>query len=155
MIRRCPRVRPDLFRTVRDLGLVSPGCPCGSGASEGCSSVWLPGWLPNPAGVYPGLAPSLLGGLAGDAETGADLGPGVAALAPALDCLGYGGVDLIGQTEYEGQGLNVAAADPAGAPLTGPSWRATQSEADEAPIEEMTCQDRYRPCMCQTAARAQ
>ena len=47
------------------------------------------------------------------------------------------------------------ATRPEGAPLTGPSWRATQSEADEAPIEEMTCQDRYRPCMCQTVAGAQ
>ena len=100
--------------TVRDLGLVCPGCSCGSGASEGCSSVWLPAWLPDPAGVYPGLAPSLLGGLAGDAEPGADLGPGVAAGAQALDRLGYGGVDLIGQTEHEGQGLNVAVADAAG-----------------------------------------
>ena len=44
---------------------------------------------------------------------------------------------------------------PEGVPLTGLSWRATQSGADEAPIEEMTCQDRYRPFMCQTAVGAQ
>jgi hypothetical protein len=37
---------PDPFRTVRDLGLVSPGCPGGSGSSESRSSVWLPAWLP-------------------------------------------------------------------------------------------------------------
>jgi hypothetical protein len=36
----------------------------------------------------------LLGGLAGDAESGADLGPGVAVGAEAVDCLGYRGVDL-------------------------------------------------------------
>jgi len=34
--------RPDPFRTARDLGLVSPGCPGGSGSSQGCSSAWLP-----------------------------------------------------------------------------------------------------------------
>jgi hypothetical protein len=46
LIRRYPRGRPDPFRSVHDLGLVSVGCPGGSGASEGCSSVWLPVWLP-------------------------------------------------------------------------------------------------------------
>jgi len=39
---------PDPFRSVRDLGPVPPGCPRGSGASRGCSSVWLPAWLPRP-----------------------------------------------------------------------------------------------------------
>jgi hypothetical protein len=43
----------------------------------------------------------LLGGLAGDAQPGADFGPGVAACPQALDCLGNGGVDLLGQTEHE------------------------------------------------------
>ncbi len=38
--------RPAPFRSVRDLGLVPPGCPVGSGAFQGCSSVWLPAWLP-------------------------------------------------------------------------------------------------------------
>ena len=38
---------PDPFRTVRDLGLVSPGCTGGSGSSKGCSSAWLPAWLPD------------------------------------------------------------------------------------------------------------
>ena len=37
---------PASFRAVRDLGLVPAGCPRGSGASQGCSSVWLPAWLP-------------------------------------------------------------------------------------------------------------
>ena len=46
LIRRYQRGRPVPFRSVRDLGLVSPGCPHGSGASRGCSSVWLPAWLP-------------------------------------------------------------------------------------------------------------
>ena len=31
---------------TRDLGLVTARCPCGSGTSEGCSSPWLPAWLP-------------------------------------------------------------------------------------------------------------
>ena len=46
LTRRYQRRRPDPFRTVRDLGLVFPGCPGGSGRSEGCLSVWLPAWLP-------------------------------------------------------------------------------------------------------------
>ena len=32
----------DPFRSVRYLGLVSSGCPGGSGSSEGCSSAWFP-----------------------------------------------------------------------------------------------------------------
>jgi hypothetical protein len=63
--------------------------------------------------VGSGCAPALLGGLAGDAEPGADLGPGVAAGAQALDGFGYGGVDLLGQAEHEGQGLDVAVPDAA------------------------------------------
>lgn len=51
LIRRFPRGRPDTFRTVRDLGLVSPGCPGESGISGGCSTVWLPAWLPSPGGA--------------------------------------------------------------------------------------------------------
>jgi hypothetical protein len=43
LFRRYLRGHPDPFRSVRDLGLVSAGCPGGSGATEGCSSVWLPG----------------------------------------------------------------------------------------------------------------
>jgi hypothetical protein len=42
---------------------------------------------------------------------GADLGPGVAALTQAFDCYGYRGVDVLGQAEHEGQGLDVAIAD--------------------------------------------
>ena len=50
LIRRYLCGRPDPFRSVRDLGLVSPGCPARSGSSEGCcSSVWLPAWLPLPS----------------------------------------------------------------------------------------------------------
>ena len=37
----------------------------------------------------------LLGDPAGDAETGADLGPGVTERTQALYCLGDGGIDLI------------------------------------------------------------
>jgi len=72
----------------------------------------------------------------GDAEPGADLGPGVAAAAQPLDRPGYRGVDLVGEIGYEDQGFDVAIASatrPQGAPLTGLPWRATQSEADEAP----------------------
>jgi hypothetical protein len=46
LIRRYPYGHPDPFRTVRDLGCVPIGCPAGSGASESCSSLWLPAWLP-------------------------------------------------------------------------------------------------------------
>ena len=55
----------------------------------------------------------MLRSLAGDAELGADLGPGVAAAAQPLDCLGYRGVDLVGEIGHEDQGLDVAIADPA------------------------------------------
>jgi hypothetical protein len=46
LIRRFPFGRPDPFRPVRDLGLASARCSYGSGAPEGCSSAWLPAWLP-------------------------------------------------------------------------------------------------------------
>jgi hypothetical protein len=46
LIRRYLYRRPDPFKTGRHLGLVSRGCPAGSGSSQGCSSVWLPAWLP-------------------------------------------------------------------------------------------------------------
>jgi hypothetical protein len=59
------------------------------------------------------LPPALLCRLSGDAEPGADLGPGVAAAAQARDGLGYGGIDLLGQAEHEGQGLDVAVPDAA------------------------------------------
>ena len=57
LIRRYLRGHPDPFRSVRDLGLVSAGCPGGSGATEGCSSVWLPAWLPGArlAGIASGF----------------------------------------------------------------------------------------------------
>jgi len=51
--------------------------------------------------------------LAGDAEPGADLGPGVAAAAQPLDRLGYRGVDLVGEIGHENQGLDIAIADSA------------------------------------------
>jgi hypothetical protein len=47
LIRRFLCRHSDPFRTVRDLGLVSPGCTGGSGSSKGCSSAWLPAWLPD------------------------------------------------------------------------------------------------------------
>ena len=48
-IRRFLYLHPALFRSVRDVGLVSLGCPDRSGAPEGCSSAWLPAWLPGRA----------------------------------------------------------------------------------------------------------
>jgi hypothetical protein len=44
-------------------------------------------------------APASLGSLAGDAEPGADFGPGVAEGAQAFDGLGDGSVDLGGEAE--------------------------------------------------------
>ena len=52
LIRRFQCGRPAPFRSVRDLGSVSPGCPHGFGASRGCSSVWLPAWLPKPTRAW-------------------------------------------------------------------------------------------------------
>jgi hypothetical protein len=37
---------PDLFRSVRDLGRVPPGCSCSSVFPESRSLLWLPAWLP-------------------------------------------------------------------------------------------------------------
>jgi ATP-dependent Clp protease ATP-binding subunit ClpA len=45
----------------------------------------------------------------------ADLGPGVAVAAQALDRLCDGGVDLLGQAAYEGQASDVAVPDAAAA----------------------------------------
>ena len=70
-------------------------------------------WRDLDAGSWPG-SPALLGGLAGDAEPGADLGPGVAGAAQAGDGLGDGGIDLGREAEHEGQGLDVAVGDAAG-----------------------------------------
>src|SRR5690348_13059294 len=71
-------------------------------------------------------SPALLDSLAGDAKPGADLSPRVAAGAQARDGLGYGGVDLLGQAEHEGQGLDVTVADTAAV--------CVQDAADECPV---------------------
>lgn len=49
---------PGTYTTRRDVtfGLVPPGCPGRFRSSEGCTSVWLPPWLPS--GPRPGLASS-------------------------------------------------------------------------------------------------
>jgi hypothetical protein len=60
-----------------------------------------------------GSEPSCLGGLAGDAEPGADLGPGVPGVPQAGDGLGDRVVDVIGQADHVGQGLDVAGSDAA------------------------------------------
>ena len=64
-----------------------PSRVSGSGLEGGCR------------GGHDALAPALLGGLAGDAEPGADLGPGVAEGAQAGDGLADSGVDLVGEAE--------------------------------------------------------
>jgi hypothetical protein len=46
LIRRFLCGHPDPFRSVRDLGCVPASCSCSSGIPEGCSSRWLPAWLP-------------------------------------------------------------------------------------------------------------
>jgi hypothetical protein len=56
----------------------------------------------------------LLGGLAGDADLGADVGPGVAERAQAGDGLADGGVDLGGEIGHGGQRVDVAGGYPAG-----------------------------------------
>ena len=45
---------PDQFRSVRDLGRVPSCCSFESEAPEGCSSAWLPAWLPWRARPGPG-----------------------------------------------------------------------------------------------------
>jgi hypothetical protein len=46
LIRRFLYRHPAPFKSVRDLGLVTARYSCESGTSEGCSSPWLPAWLP-------------------------------------------------------------------------------------------------------------
>ena len=48
-----PQRRPDLFRSVCDVGLVPGRCSCESGISKSCSPRWLPAWLPVDDGVTP------------------------------------------------------------------------------------------------------
>src|ERR1039457_6927500 len=91
--------------------MTSPFAAFGVSVSSCLAASGLQIGLQEPLGSA--TPPSLLGSLAGDAEPGADLGPGVAAVPQALDRLGDGGVDLLGQAEHEGQGVNVAIADAA------------------------------------------
>jgi hypothetical protein len=78
----------------------------------------------------------LVGGLPGDAEPGADLGPGVPAAAQALDCLGDGGVQLVCEAGHEDECSHVVdrwsagkAAGawlfdaPEGGPLRESNWK--------------------------------
>ena len=88
----------------------------------------------HPKGVHPRgsqiplpeLAPPLVGGLPGDAEPGADLGPGVPAAAQALDCLGDGGVQLVREAGHEDECSHVAVCNPATV--------AAQDAPDECPV---------------------
>jgi hypothetical protein len=66
LIRSSMSGHPNRFRSVRDLGLVSPGCPAGSGAFQGCSSVWLP--AARPAGIASGFK-SICGSMPGPSAT--------------------------------------------------------------------------------------
>ena len=45
--------RPDMFRADRDLGRVRACCSCQFEVSEGCSSRWLPAWLPPVHDAWP------------------------------------------------------------------------------------------------------
>ena len=81
-------------------------------------------------------SPALLSGLADDAKTDADFGPGVAAGAQALDSLGCGGVDLLGQAEHEAQGVDVAVADAAAV--------GAQDAADECAVLVVSTRRRRR-----------
>lgn len=53
----------------------------------------------------------MLGGLAGDAEPGADLGPGVAAVPQPGHGVADAGVDGVGELGHERQGVDVAGSD--------------------------------------------
>jgi hypothetical protein len=59
------------------------------------------------------LSASYRGGLAADREPGADLCPGVATGAQALDGLGHHGVDLRGQADQEDECFHIAVFDAA------------------------------------------
>jgi hypothetical protein len=60
------------------------------------------------------LSESLLGGLAGDAESGGDLGPGVAVVVEAGDGLRGGLLEFVGELGQVGEGFDVAGGDAAG-----------------------------------------
>jgi hypothetical protein len=57
--------------------------------------------------------PSLLCGLPGDAEPGADLGPGVASGAQAPDRLGDGSVQLVSEPGHKAECFYIAVCDAA------------------------------------------
>src|ERR1022692_547528 len=59
-------------------------------------------------------SPALLRGLAGDAEPGADVGPGVAVAAEPDDGVADGVLDVGAEVSDEGEGFDVAACDAAG-----------------------------------------
>jgi hypothetical protein len=71
-------------------------------------------------------SPSLLCGLAGDAEPGADLGPGVAVSAQALDRLGDGAVQLVREPGHEAECFDIAVCDVAAV--------GAQDASDELPV---------------------
>src|SRR4029077_3094002 len=85
--------------------------------SSGGISCRVMAGLPSGAGRPGGgcrAPPVLERGLVVCPERGADLGPGIAGAAQAGDGLGDGVIDLGGQAEHEGQGLDVAVSDAAG-----------------------------------------
>ena len=86
------------------------------------------------------LAPALLGGLAGDAEPGADLGPGIPEHAQACHGLADRGIDLLGETGHGDERVDVAVRDTAGVgPQDAASERGIVVVLDQPP----------RPFRCQ------
>jgi hypothetical protein len=70
-------------------------------------------------------SPALLCGLAG-AESGADLGPGVAAATQALDRLGYRGAEFVSEPGHESKSFYVAICHAAAV--------SAQDAPDERPV---------------------
>jgi hypothetical protein len=68
--------------------------------------------------------------------------------AQALDGFGYGGVDLLGQAEHEGQGLDVAVPDAAAAGAQDPADERGVLVVLDLPSRPFLCQpglDSVRP----------
>jgi hypothetical protein len=53
-------------------------------------------------------SPALLRGLAGDVEPGANLGPGVATGAQALDRFAYCGIEIVREAGHEAKSFHIA-----------------------------------------------
>jgi len=118
--------------------MLPPPDPARGRGREAPSRPWL--WL----------APALLGGLAGDAEPSADVGPGAAVLfAQPGDGLAGGVLDVGAEVGDEGQCLDVAAGDAAGA-----SQRGEPTPGGRPRFPRPVVARRYAPTGTGTARRA-